>query len=96
MEWHNSFVPIPDILLRMVRLFCSPLQVKEETHESLISVFSNNGSTSFMINIKNLQLDNTHLDDTELQLLAEEVARAIERTQQRLCGETTQPHLKAV
>lgn len=49
-----------------------------------------------MINIKNLQLDNTHLDDTELQLLAEEVARAIERTQQRLCGETTQPHLKAV
>ena len=80
----------------MVRLFCSALQVKEETHESLISVFSNSGSTSFMINIKNLQLDDTDLDDAELQLLAEEVARAIERTQQRLCGEVPPQHLKAV
>jgi hypothetical protein len=80
----------------MVRLFCSALQVKEETHESLISVFANQDSTSFMINIKNLQLDASNLDDCELQLLAEEVARAIERTQQRICGETTQPHLKAV
>ena len=80
----------------MVRLFCSALQVNEETHESLISVFSNPSSTSFMINVKNLNLREDDLGDEELQLLAEEVARAIERTQQRLADDAAQPHLRAV
>jgi hypothetical protein len=80
----------------MVRLFCSALQVNEETHESLISVFSNSSATSFMINVKNLSLSESDLDEAELQLLAEEVAQAIERTQQRLSGDDIQPHLRAV
>ena len=80
----------------MVRLFCSELQVNEATHESLISVFSNQDSTSFMINVKNFCLSESDLNDGELQLLAEEVARAIERAQQRLASEATQTHLKAV
>lgn len=80
----------------MVRLYSSALQVNEETHESLISVFSNPDSTSFMINVKNLCLSEADLGDSELQLLAEEVARAIERTQQRLDGDSAQPHLRAV
>ena len=80
----------------MVRLFCSAVQVNEETHETLISVFSNQDTTSFMINVKNLNLGATELDDHELQLLAEEVSRAVERTQLRLRGEEVQAHLKAV
>jgi len=80
----------------MVRLFCSALQVKEETHESPISVFTDEASTSFMINIRNPQLDASNLDDAELQLLAEEVARALERTQLRLSCEDTRRHLTAV
>ena len=80
----------------MVRLFCSALQVNEETHESLISVFSKQGSISFMINVKNLSLGEGDLDEADLQLLAEEVARAIERTQQRRVDDNAQPHLRAV
>ena len=80
----------------MVRLFCSALQVNEETHETLISVFSNQDTTSFMINVKNLSLGDCDLDDHDLQLLAEEVNRALERTQLRLRKDDVQAHLKAV
>ena len=77
----------------MVRLFCSALQVKGETHETMISVFSNAHTTSFMINIKGLELAKDDLDETGLQLLAEEVAQAVEQAQRRLDGEEC---LKAV
>jgi hypothetical protein len=80
----------------MVRLLCSALQVNQETHESLVSVFSNPGYTSFMINVKNLGLSEGALDDEELQLLAEEIVRALERTQLRLTTDATQPYLRAV
>lgn len=78
----------------MVRLFCSATQVNGETHETMISVFSNANTTSFMINIKGLELGQEHLDEARLQVLAEEVALAVQQAQQKL--EHEEQCLKAV
>lgn len=70
------------------------MQVNGETHETMISVFSNAQTTSFMINIKGLELGQEHLDESRLQVLAEEVALAVQQAQQKL--EQEEQCLKAV
>lgn len=69
------------------------MQVNGETHETMISVFSNAHTTSFMINIKGLELPQEDLDEASMQVLAEEVAQAVQQAQQKLDQEQC---LKAV
>lgn len=69
------------------------MQVNGETHETMISVFSNAHTTSFMINIKGLELGQENLDEARMQVLAEEVALAVQQAQQKLDQEQC---LKAV
>ncbi|HEY1113938.1 MAG TPA: hypothetical protein VGE66_10260 [Chitinophagaceae bacterium] len=59
----------------------------------MISVFSNAQTTSFMINIKGLDLNQEEIDEMGMQVLAEEVALAVQQTQQKLESEQC---LKAV
>ena len=70
------------------------MQVNGETHEAMISVFSNAHTTSFMINIKGLELNQQELDEAGMQVLAEEVALAVQQAQQK--QERQELHLKAV
>lgn len=70
------------------------MQVNGETHETMISVFSNAHTTSFMINIKGLELNQQDLDEAGMQVLAEEVALAVQQAQQKL--EQEEQCLKAV
>ncbi|RYY84081.1 MAG: hypothetical protein EOO15_20115 [Chitinophagaceae bacterium] len=63
----------------MVKLFCSEVQVEDNTFETLISVFSRYEGTSFVINIKDLRLQSEHTDDETQRLLAEELQEAIAR-----------------
>lgn len=69
------------------------MQINGETHETMISVFSNAQTTSFMINIKGLDLNQEEIDEMGMQVLAEEVALAVQQTQQKLESEQC---LKAV
>jgi hypothetical protein len=80
----------------MVRLFCSSMQVNGETHETMISVFSNADTTSFMINIKGLDLNQEHIDDVSMQWLAEEVAQAVQQSQSKLERKERPAQLRAV
>jgi hypothetical protein len=80
----------------MVRLFCSAVEVNGETHETMISVFSNAHTTSFMINIKGLELGQEDIDEAGLQVLAEEVALAVQQAQQKLDTGVRTHQLKAV
>lgn len=59
----------------------------------MISVFSNATTTSFMINIKGLELAQEEIDEAALQVLAEEVAQAVQQAQRKL---DQQQCLKAV
>ena len=70
------------------------MQVNGETHETMISVFSNAHTTSFMINIKGLELNQHDLDEADMQVLAEEVAQAVQQAQLKL--EQEEQCLKAV
>ncbi|RYY40004.1 MAG: hypothetical protein EOO08_08080 [Chitinophagaceae bacterium] len=63
----------------MVKLFCSEVQVEENTFETLVSVFSRYEGTSFVINIKELRLESAHSDEETQRLLAEELQEAISR-----------------
>lgn len=69
------------------------MQINGETHETMISVFSNAQTTSFMINIKGLDINQEDIDETGMQVLAEEVALAVQQAQQKLESEQC---LKAV
>jgi hypothetical protein len=80
----------------MVRLYCSPLQVNKATHETTISIFSSEHSTSFMINIKGLEINPEVIDEASMQLLTKAVARAVQQAQRKLRGEERSLHLKAV
>ena len=78
----------------MVKLFCSEVQVEENTFETLVSVFSRYEGTSFVINIKDLRLDAQPSDDDDTQrLLAEELQEAIARFYSRISAPA---QLKAV
>ena len=72
------------------------MQVNGETHETMISVFSNAHTTSFMINIKGLDLNQEDIDDVGMQLLAEEVAQAIQQAQSKVETRERPVQLKAV
>ncbi|RYZ24108.1 MAG: hypothetical protein EOO16_02235 [Chitinophagaceae bacterium] len=63
----------------MVKLFCSEVQVEENTFETLISVFSRYEGTSFVINIKDLRMESARSDEETQRLLAEELQEAIAR-----------------
>ncbi|TCZ65109.1 hypothetical protein [Flaviaesturariibacter aridisoli] len=77
----------------MVKLFCSEVQVDESTFETLISVFSRDEGTSFVINIKDLRLTSTRPDEETQRLLAEELQEAIGRFYNKV---SATPQLKAV
>lgn len=72
------------------------MQVNGETHETMISVFSNAHTTSFMINIKGLDLNQEDIDDVSMQLLAEEVAQAVQQAQRTMEDQEHPVQLKAV
>jgi hypothetical protein len=72
------------------------MQVNGETHETMISVFSNAQTTSFMINIKGLDLNHENLDEVSMQLLAEEVAQAVQQAQCKAENEASAVQLRAV
>ncbi|TCJ14035.1 hypothetical protein EPD60_08450 [Flaviaesturariibacter flavus] len=63
----------------MVKLFCSEVQVEENTFETLISVFSRYEGTSFVINIKDLRMESSKSNEETQRLLAEELQEAISR-----------------
>jgi hypothetical protein len=63
----------------MVKLFCSEVQVEDNTFETLVSVFSRYEGTSFVINIRDMRLDCEQGDENTQRLLAEELQEAISR-----------------
>jgi hypothetical protein len=63
----------------MVKLFCSEVQVEDNTFETLVSVFSRYEGTSFVINIRDLRLESEHSDEFTQRILAEELQEAISR-----------------
>lgn len=77
----------------MVKLFCSEVQVEENTFETLISVFSRYEGTSFVINIKDMRLEEQYGEDEAQRLLAEELQEAIARFYNRI---SPSQQLKAV
>lgn len=70
----------------MVKLFCSEVQVEDNTFETLISVFSRYEGTSFVINIKDFCLESARSDEETQRLLAEELQEAIARFYSKTSG----------
>jgi hypothetical protein len=76
----------------MVKLFCSEVQVEDNSFETLVSVFSRYEGTSFVINIKDLRLESQRSEEETQRLLAEELQEAISR----FYTKTRKTQLKAV